>query len=335
MLQSELNRAVSMVAISYGMVACGSASNGPVGNPCPNPTPVASAPHSTSAAPLTGTGGAASTISTAEVSPPRERSAYAMAATEVRAIHSEVTGKDHELIFGLPPSFAKEPTRRYPVLYLLDGQWDFALLAALSGGLRYDQVMPEMLIVGLSYGGTDPNYDQLRADDYVPTRAKDFQGKELGGGGGKFLEFLQKTVIPMAEKEYRADPAKRVLSGSSYGGLFTLYALFEKPELFQAYVAISPAVGWDDHYLSKRERNFHKAHPNLDRRVWLSIGDSEWPNFVADAKAFFGQFESSRYRGLTLAQYTVVGERHAGVKPEAYNRAMRFVSEPWLPKSPK
>jgi predicted alpha/beta superfamily hydrolase len=253
-----------------------------------------------------------------------------LANTEVRVLHSELTGKDHQVIYGLPPSFAKEPTRRYPVLYLLDGQWDFTLLNMLSGGLRFDQVMPEMLIVGLSYAGADPDYDALRADDYVPTQGKNHDGKLVGGGGKKFLEFIEKSVIPLAEGEYRADPTKRILSGSSFGGLFALFALFEKPELFQTYIAISPAAGWDNGYLAKREREFHKAHPKLERRVWLSIGDSEWPDFVKSATAFFRQFEASQYEGLVLKIHTVVGERHSGVKPEAYNRAMRFASEPWL-----
>ena len=78
--------------------------------------------------------------------------AFELSGSEVRAIHSDLTGKDYELLIDLPPSFEKEPGRRYPVLFLLDGQWDFALLKTLSGGLRYDKVMPEMLIVGLSYG---------------------------------------------------------------------------------------------------------------------------------------------------------------------------------------
>ncbi|HMA95374.1 MAG TPA: alpha/beta hydrolase-fold protein, partial [Polyangiaceae bacterium] len=179
------------------------------------------------------------------------------------------------------------------------------------------------------------DYDALRSDDYVPTRAKNHEGKLIGGGAGKFLEFVEKAVIPLAESEYRADPTKRVLAGQSYGGLFTLFALFEKPELFQAYASLSPAVGWNEGYISKREKEFHKAHPKLDRRVWLSIGDSEWPGFVQEARAFLRQFEASRYQGITLKIYTIPGERHAGVKPEAYNRAMRFITEPWLPTGAK
>ena len=140
--------------------------------------------------------------------------------------------------------------------------------------------MPEMLIVGLSYGGSNPDYDALRADDYVPTRAKDSKGVEKGGGASRFLSWLETIVIPLVERDYQADPAHRILSGSSFGGLFTLYALFEKPELFESYVAISPAVNWDLRFIFNREREFRKAHPTLDRRLWLSSGSDEWPDYL-------------------------------------------------------
>jgi predicted alpha/beta superfamily hydrolase len=216
---------------------------------------------------------------------------------------------------------------------LLDGQWDFSLVRTLNGGLRYDKVMPEMLVVGLSYGGNHLDYDALRADDYIPTRAKDFKGVEKGGGAPRFLSWLETTVFPFVEREYRADPAHRILSGSSNGGLFTLYALFEKPDLFESYVAISPAVNWDQRYLFTREKDFHKSHPRLERRLWLSSGSDEWPDYLQAELAFFEQIQSSKYARLTLKVQSIAGERHAGVKPEAYNRAMRFVSEPLLTAS--
>jgi predicted alpha/beta superfamily hydrolase len=256
---------------------------------------------------------------------------YELAGTELRTIHSELTGKDHLLIIGLPPSFDKDRARRYPTLYLLDGQWDFTLVSALSGGLRYDQVLPEMLIVGFSYAGTAPDYEELRASDYVPTRAQNQEGKFLGGGASAFLRFVEEVPIVLAEREYRADPGRRMLAGSSFGGLFALYTLLEKPELFQSYVAISPSAGWDNGWLLRREREFRGAHPALERRLWLSIGESESPGFVAEAKQFFRQIEASRYRGLELKTYTVPGERHSGVKPEAFNRALRYAAEPWMP----
>jgi uncharacterized protein len=255
-----------------------------------------------------------------------------MKGSLVRELHSDSTGKDYELLIGLPPSFEKEPGRRYPTLYLLDGQWDYKLLDSVAGGLRYDQVMPEMVIVGISYGGKDPNYDLLRSDDYVPTRAKDHEGVEKGGGAPRFLGWLETVVVPLVERDYRGDPAHRILSGSSFGGLFALYVLFEKPELFESYVAISPAVNWDNRYIFGREREFKQSHPKLERRLWLSSGSDEWPGYLRDELAFFRQIKASNYASLVLRVQQIAGERHAGVKPEAYNRAMRFVSEPLLPK---
>ena len=267
---------------------------------------------------------------------PRPYPAHELPGTQVRELSSELTGKRHQLSIALPPSFEKEPSRRYPVLFLLDGQWDFPLVAALSGGLRFDEALPELLIVGLSWAGESPNYDALRADDYLPTRAKGRDGVEKGGGAARFLSFLRQGIIPFVEREYRADSEHRILAGTSNGGLFTLYTLFEQPESFWGYIAVSPNVGWDDRAIFAKEKAFRAGHPTLERRLWLSSGSAEWPDYLARELAFFAQLDASRYQGLALEIYSVPGERHAGVKPEAYNRALRFMAQPLLgsPGSP-
>jgi predicted alpha/beta superfamily hydrolase len=192
-----------------------------------------------------------------------------------------------------------------------------------------------MLIVGLSYAGENPNYDQLRTDDYLPTRAKGRSGVEQGGGAPRFLEWLERELIPLVEREYRADPARRVLSGTSHGGLFTLFALFEKPELFSGYISVSPSVGWDGRYLFEREKQFRADHPELSRRLWLSSSSEERKEYVADELAFFRQVAASRYKNLSLKVHSVEGARHASGAVEAYARALRFITEPWLESGAK
>jgi len=250
--------------------------------------------------------------------------------SELIQLHSEQTGRDYEIIVGLPESYAKEPERRYPVLYLLDGQWDFNLINALSGGLRYDKVAPDFLIVGISYAGDAPDYGKLRGEDYTPTRSHpSYASEPYGGDGAKFLQFLEQNILPSVEQRYRVDTSQRILSGSSLGGLFALYALIEKPDLPQTYLSLSPAVGWDERYIFKREREFRAQHARLQKRVWLSVGELEWTDYVKNDKEFFAQFDKSRYEDVALRVQVVPGERHAGVKPEAYNRALRFAFEPW------
>lgn len=62
--------------------------------------------------------------------------------SRILEIASTETGRQYELLVGLPPSYGKDPQRKYPVLYLMDGQWDFVTVNRLTGGLRYDQVSP-------------------------------------------------------------------------------------------------------------------------------------------------------------------------------------------------
>lgn len=250
--------------------------------------------------------------------------------SEIIELTSKETGRSYELIVGVPDSYASQPERKYPVLYLMDGQWDFALINALTGGLRYDKVVPEFFVVGVSYGGDKPDYGKLRREDYTPTRWQAPETKEPSGGDApKFLRFLESEALPTIEGRYRIDPSQRILSGASAGGLFSLYALFERPELFQSIIALSPAAGWDNRYLFAREKEFRKQLPKLNKRIWLSVGDQEWPDFEKNARDFFTQFKASQYEGIALRVAFIEGERHAGNKPEAYNRALRFVFEPW------
>ena len=250
--------------------------------------------------------------------------------SELIELSSAETGRDYQLIVGVPESYADEPEKKYPVLYLLDGQWDFTLVNTLTGGLRYDKVAPEFFVVGISYAGEKPDYGKLRGEDYAPTRSHPPHAEEpYGGDGAKFLSFLEQKVLPTIEGRYRIDASQRTLSGASLGGLFSLYALFEKPELFQSIIALSPAAGWDDRYLFAREKAFRSQHPQLKHRIWLSVGTDEWPDYMKNARDFFAQFQHSNYEGVALSVYEIAGERHAGNKPEAYNRALRFVFEPW------
>ncbi|MBX2814006.1 MAG: prolyl oligopeptidase family serine peptidase [Myxococcales bacterium] len=291
------------------------------------PTAQQTLPINSSAVPSTSTHGlgatkeAAVSVSNSEI-PER----LVIKNSEVTRLHSEETGRDYRLIVGLPPSFHQQPKRQYPVLYILDGQWDFPLINALVGGLVYDKVVPEFVLVGIAYGGTDPNYDHLRREDYTPTRYQpDYVDAPFGGDAPKFLNFIENHIIPYIEPRYHVDATQRMIGGSSLGGLFSLYALFERPDLFFGVIAISPAVDWDHRWLFEREKRFHSQHGNLPARLWMSVGDSEWPHFTQANREFFSQFEKSEYGGQEFKIRIIEGERHAGNKPEAYNRGLRFM----------
>jgi len=166
--------------------------------------------------------------------------------SEVRKITSKiVAGQEYELQIMLPGSF-KTSNKKYPVIYLMDSQWDFPLLKCLYGEHYFDGFVPELIVVGVTWGGVNPNPDSLRARDYTPTMETRLP---QSGGADKFLSFMKNELFPFIETNYKADKNNRTLMGCSLGGLFTLYTLFTQPELFTGYAAASPAVGWGNETL--------------------------------------------------------------------------------------
>jgi predicted alpha/beta superfamily hydrolase len=240
--------------------------------------------------------------------------------SEVRTITSSATGREYDIYVHLPPEYAHDQRQQYPVLYLLDGQWDFKLLDSIQGGLFYDGFVPQMIIVGITYSGKDADYDALRAMDYTPVADPSIPGS---GGAPQFFSFVKDELIPLIESNYRADPAQRTLMGSSFGGSFTLYALFTEPSLFSGYVAASPAVSYGDGEAFKQESAYASVHQDLPVRLFLSVGDIEF--LTSPVEEFMKVISERNYTGLDLETRLIEGERHAGNKPEAYNRGLKFI----------
>jgi len=234
-------------------------------------------------------------------------------------MHSASTGRSYDLYIHKPSDYDKNKEKKYPVLYLLDGQWDFKLLDSVVGGLVYDKWMPDIVVVGITYSGARPDYDALRAMDYTPT-----PGDQKGSGDGpKFLHFMKAELIPFMELKYRGDPARRILGGHSLGGLFTLYAMFTDPTLFWGYLSGSPAIPWDNGSLVKQEAEYAKQHQDLPVRLFCAVGGAE--PLLTPGISFVKTLAARNYNGLHWDGRVIEGERHAGVKPEFYERGLRFL----------
>jgi predicted alpha/beta superfamily hydrolase len=240
--------------------------------------------------------------------------------SEVRQLHSSATGRDYDLYIRLPEEYLQDQETKYPILYVLDGQWDFKLLDSIYTGLRYDGFVPATIIVGITYSGEDADYVALRATDYTPVYDVFFPGT---GGGSRFLAFFKQELMPFVESEYRADPAQRVLMGSSFGGTFTLYTLFSEPGLFRAFVAGSPIVTFGNGHVFQQEADYAEGHKELPVRLYIGVGELE--DEAGPVEEFMQVLRGRNYTGLELETRIVEGERHAGNKPEVYNRGLRFV----------
>src|SRR5579883_1925491 len=200
-----------------------------------------------------------------------------LANTAKHTLTAAKIGQKFDLLISLPDDYATSG-RRYPVLYVLDG-WHFPLLAFLQNNNHYSERMPPVIMVNISHG--EGNVMALRARDFTPTRTK---VEPTSGGAGAFLDFFEHDVIPLVDRTYRTVLSDRALLGHSYGGLFALYALEQRPALFQRIVAASPIVGWDDRLLFRIARERLRNLP-APVRLDLSAGDEE-PGPASDTADF-------------------------------------------------
>jgi predicted alpha/beta superfamily hydrolase len=242
--------------------------------------------------------------------------------SEVRKITSSiVAGQEYELQI-LLPSGHNSSNKKYPVVYLMDSQWDFPLVKSLYGQHYYDGFIPEMIIVGVTWGGIKPNADSLRARDYTPTNEARLP---QSGGADKFLSFMKNELFPFIETNYKADNTNRTLMGCSLGGLVTMYALFTQPELFTGFAAASPAIGWDREVLYKYEKEFVQKKLVKPVRVYMTIGDVERSRFAYER--FAKSMTDRNYSSVNLISKVLENTGHSGTKGETYSRGLQYIFE--------
>lgn len=250
-----------------------------------------------------------------------------LAGTQLRVLPKASNGRAYQLHIYLPPSYATHPEKHYPVLYQCDAQYDFPLVVGELGNLRYDRHVPEFIIIGIGYPETYDDYNFIRFHDYfaVPDTEKD-PAKTTAGHGPEFLTVLEKEIMPYAEKEFRIDPAHRILSGSSASGHFALFALFTRPELFEGVIAISPAVNHARNWLFGLEDRFHAAGGSLaGKYAYLTGAGEEGAAYLAEIVRFNEVLRARRYPDFHYGWRLIDGEAHTTCKPEAYNRGLHFV----------
>ena len=254
---------------------------------------------------------------------------HTIPGSELRVLPVNAAGRHYQLSVGLPASYAKETGRRYPVVYVTDGYWDFEKLDAIRGALVFDKVTPEFIIVGLGYAGENLDYGTLRGWELSPVR---LGNNPETGHAAEFLATIESEIIPFVEREYRADPAHRVLGGASLGGLFTLYAMYARPALFSAWVAVTPAVALNDGWLFGYEQTFAQAGGQLRGRLFVSMGENESPGYLSAILRYNSRLAARRYPDLAYQFRIIDGERHAGMQLESYTRGLRFVLAPLAPE---
>jgi predicted alpha/beta superfamily hydrolase len=163
---------------------------------------------------------------------------------EKDSLYSKILDESRSIWIEYPSNFNPNSSRKYPVLYLLDGD---ALLDIVSTVHRYYSggFIPEMIIVGIAN-------NENRTRDLTTSKIEGFYTEN--GEAEKFTQFIEKELIPFIEKKHPVTQY-RTLIGHSYGGLFTINTLIHHRDLFQNYLAIDPSLDWDNQKLLKASKD--------------------------------------------------------------------------------
>lgn len=251
--------------------------------------------------------------------------------TEILELKSSVNGETYPVNIALPGSyFYSEKT--YPVVYMLDAYSSFGIVTEMARLLASDKSIPEIIIVGISSKGGSKEFIYNRSRDYTPSQIP--QEKLPGayrsqipvsGGGEKFFGFIKEELIPFVESKYRANSSDRTLAGHSLGGLFVFYSLFHQPDLFKRYIAISPALSWDDGVIFKKETLFFEKQKSLEAIVYTATGSLESGMFTEPWNQMINRIKERNYTGLVLKTETGVNETHYSIIPYIATHGLRSV----------
>lgn len=171
------------------------------------------------------------------------------------------------IFVNLPNDYNAQQKEKYPVVYLLDANLYFDILATTINKYSEVGLAPSVILVGIGYKDF-PTMDSLRnRDDTYPTAIPEYE-MTVSGGADKFLSFINNELIPQIDKEYKTDTSKRVLMGHSLGGYFTVYTILQdllgKSNSFNSYIAASPSIHYNKYYILSQlkeittQKNRHK-----------------------------------------------------------------------------
>lgn len=235
-------------------------------------------------------------------------------------IESKILGETRNVLVRSPASYATS-TRMYPVLYLTDGDRQIEHLSAVADFLVREGRMPETILVGIT------NTDRTR--DLTPTKVAAFDQFNVptSGGADRFLDFIAQELIPHVEKSYRTQPY-RVFAGHSFGGLFAMHAAFTRPKLFNAVIAVSPTLTWDNRYVYRRSEEWAKANPSEPRTLVLSVGD-EGAELDREFDALKALLEKSAPKSLEWKAIRFPDEDHGSAVLPTHYAGLRKAFEPF------
>ena len=238
---------------------------------------------------------------------------------ETRELQSNVLGERREIIVGLPAGY-EGGDETYPVVYLLDGPSHFHHTTGTARFLARNGRMPDVIVVAI------PNTDRTR-DLSPPIHSDSVPARSNAGGADNFLEFISGELMPFIDEHYRTRPYT-ILIGHSLGGLFANHALVHRPDVFDAYISISPSLWWDEQRLVAQADSAFDDLGDVVGDFYMTMGN-EGGAMLGGALKFAGVLEAKAPEDFRWEFKLMEEESHGSVPHRSTYYGFEKIFDGW------
>jgi predicted alpha/beta superfamily hydrolase len=246
-------------------------------------------------------------------------------------IHSNVLNEDREIWVRMPAA-AEGKKESYAVVYMTDAGPNINEIGSTIDFLADANFMPPLIVVAIA------NTDRVR--DLTPSHAgvKHSDGTveavPTSGGAGKFLDFIQTELVPEIEKRYATHPY-RIFAGHSLGGLFAIHALMNRAELFNACIATSPSLWWDDFRTLHQAQEFFAKQKEFRKTLFFALGN-EGGDMTEGFDQLRNTLSASRPEGFVVKSARYKEETHQSTELLGHYDGLRAIFADWqMPRDEK
>ncbi|MCC7027905.1 MAG: carboxypeptidase-like regulatory domain-containing protein [Saprospiraceae bacterium] len=222
----------------------------------------------------------------------------------VTTLFSENVKDSFSIFVSLPKDYAKKKNQNFPVIYLLDANVYFDIIADAM-----NEIHSKAILVGIGYKDF-VMMDSLRNRDYTFPKASPQDSFPISGGAFNFLFFIKNELIPYIDKAYRTETNNRTLMGHSLGAYYTLFVLMQEilntDHTFKNYFAASPSLHYGNKFLMDQFKQSVSYDNSIQQNLWLTCGakedieDSTGTEGIDNFNSFVQILDSSKYKNVAV-----------------------------------
>lgn len=229
------------------------------------------------------------------------------------SIESKVLREKRAFWVYIPEEAKQHPC---PILYLLDGEWNFHYTTGLVRQMISSGDIPSVYVVGI--------INTNRSRDLTPA-GPDGSSNARFGGAEQFLRFISEELHPFLDSTYPLQPFK-ILAGHSFGGLFTIYSMMKKPAFLQGFIALSPSLGRNNEQQVQIAKKHFKTGDHPTQRLFLGVGN-EGGYTQLSSEEFNSVLQKSQPDNLTWRYQHWPEENHVSITIPGLRAGLQYLFE--------